>query len=100
MTLSAKCFHQSLAMKVSKNAEIIHLQQSSVRSLWALKEPHCPELAVGGFNGDGLSSKPGEHNLFSPHPGARGCRDYSHLRINVPKTQEGQLVLFIYEGQV
>lgn len=52
---------------------------------------HCPELALGeGPSGNGLSSKPGEHNLFSLHPGARGCRDYSHLRNNVPKAQEGQ----------
>lgn len=65
--------------------------KSSVREPVGLEGAHCPELAVGeGSSGDGLSSKPGEHNLFSPHPGARGCRDYSHLRINVPKTQEGQ----------
>ena len=52
---------------------------------------HYLQLVLGkGSSGDGLSSKPGEHNLFSPHPGARGCRDYSHLHNNVPKAQEGQ----------
>ena len=81
---------------------IIYLQQKSSDNIPTTKKAitmetvvpegtHYLQLVLGkGSSGDGLSSKPGEHNLFSPHPGARGCRDYSHLHNNVPKAQEGQ----------